>query len=1158
MTTPKRPGRLRAVLNGKGFDTLREFLSQRGRFLKISGLPLGATAFLFSRLSLPSKVVFVSPDPKTASKLKAGLRFFGPHTVKLFPSPETPPFASIYPDPEVGAQRVATLFALLEPNPLLVVTSVPALMQRTLPPQVLKEHYEYLLRGEEIPREKLIKRLIMLGYEKTGLVQHPGEFALRGGVLDIFSPYFENPLRVDFFGDQIESLKLFDPQNQRSIKDIEEAVILPARELILPQDKNHLLEEILDRAERYKTPPDKREAYLRAVETGYIMEPEPLWLPLLYQKTASLLDYISPEDLVVLVEPEDLADQIQLYSQKIETGWRRAQESKRILVEPQESFLTRQEISKRLKDHPFALEVRSLPVQGDIVFEVKDHDFHIKDLAHEPKKALEKGLAYLREMLEKGEHVVIATAQERSAEYLKATLSRKLSSVEDIPVCLAPYHKQIPPEPLEICIGLLPQGFFWPSLGLVVIPEHELFGTKRPLLTRKRTSRDTFIQFEDLKPGDYVVHREHGIGRYQGLVSLNVGGLPGEFLLLEYHGGDKLYLPVDRLSVLHKYIGLEGKPPRLDRLGGKNFEARKQKVKKAIQEVAQEILTLYAARKVQKGHAFSPPSTLLRQVEASFPYEETPEQALAIEETLTDMQKAYPMDRLICGDVGYGKTEVAIRAAALAVENGKQVAVLVPTTVLAEQHYQTFSQRLAPLGIKVGVLSRLKTNAVQKESLKKLARGEIDIIIGTHRLLSPDVHFKDLGLLIIDEEHRFGVRHKERLKQLRKNVDVLALSATPIPRTLQLSLLGLRDLSVITSPPQDRQPVKTYLAKFSPEVIKEAVERELARGGQIFFVHNRIQGIYALADWLRRLVPKARIEVAHGRTPPSLLEKIMARFVRHEIDVLVSTTIIESGLDIPSANTIIINRADRLGLAEIYQLRGRVGRSPIQAYAYLLVPSLTNLSEEAERRLKALMQFSELGSGFKLAMSDLQIRGAGNLLGTVQSGHIAAVGYDLYLEILQRTIEELQGKEITEEIEPEVNLKVAAFFPDSYVPDVEQRLHLYRKLALAQDLNALEAFRLELLDRFGQLPPEAINLIDLSLIKIYLRALGIQKLDRRGQEVIFSFPPSQGLKKALPKKLARRYKHLRCTKEGKIYVRFHQDLQLSEIIALLEEWLKSD
>ncbi len=1136
---------------------LGDFLCEGKGALALGGLPPAALAFLLSR-SRGRRLLLVAPTEEEASSLVAALTFFGAGKVAHLPAPENLPFAGVYPETETSGQRVAALYRLLEERDLCLVASMPALLRRTIPPDLLKVSYEYLLAGEEISREGFIKRLLDLGYEKTGLVQQLGEFCVRGGVIDVYAPGYEAPLRLDFFGDELESIRLFDPDTQRSRESLEEAVVLPVREVLFA-DPEGLEARLSERLERTPLPADKRGAYFQTLETGRLLDPEEFWLPLVYEKPATIFDYLRADDLLVFVEPDELTEACARFEEKLLLSWERAREGKRVLVEPFESFLSKEEALSLLKREP-RLEVFSLPLaeEGVLNFEMRDHRLHLESVRAAPRQAISRGLAYLREHLEAGERVVVVSRDERPAERLKALFHRELS-LDEIPIRKAPFEP--PSEELEIYVGSLFRGFSAPEFGLMIISEEELFGLRRPLVTsrRKERRRETFLRFEDLKPGDYVVHREHGIGRYLGLVSLELGGLPGEFLLIEYKGGDKLYLPVDRLNLLHRYVGVEGKEPSLDRLGGKSFAARKQKVKKAVEEVAQELLSLYAARKVQKGFSFEP-GPLLRQVEATFPYEETPDQAAAIEETLADMQKSRPMDRLVCGDVGYGKTEVAVRAAALAVENGKQVAVLVPTTVLAEQHYRTFSERLTPLGIRVAALSRLKTSAEQKKILKALSAGEIDVIIGTHRLLSADVTFKDLGLLIIDEEHRFGVRHKERLKQLKKNVDVLALSATPIPRTLQLSLLGIRDLSVIDTPPQARLPVKTYLARFEPEIIKQAIERELARGGQVFFVHNRIKGIYALADWLKRLVPKARIEVAHGRTPPQLLEEIMVRFVRREIDVLVCTTIIESGLDIPSANTIIINRADRLGLAEIYQLRGRVGRSDVQAYAYLLVPSLSSLSEEAEKRLKALLQFSELGSGFKLAMSDLQIRGAGNLLGTFQSGHVAAVGYDLYLEILKHTIDEMRGQKLEETFEPEVNLKIPTYIPEAYVPDTEQRLHLYRELAMARDLEEIEAFAEELEDRFGPPPPETQNLLALARLKVHLRRLGVRKLDRRGKEAVFVFDPAVEPPVKAARKVAQRNGYVvRFTKDQKLHLSVSGDELLPELLSFLsalEESLK--
>ncbi|WP_457755882.1 transcription-repair coupling factor [Thermodesulfatator indicus] len=1138
------------------FENIKEFLTGGKGRLKVSGLTEEALACLL-RLAEAQKGIILLPEESQCLRVKEALNFFGFTNVFHYPAEDVLPFGGVYHSPVISAARIAALYQFRTRKKALIILSAKALLRKTLPPGALNKFYEYVVLGEELPREKFLENLINLGYEKTGLVQRVGEFSIRGGVIDIFPAGETFPVRIDFFGDEVESVKRFDPETQRSFEEIEELVILPAREIILSFDPSGLEERLFKRLSDYGLPPDKESSYLRTLETGLVLEPEEFWLPLVYEKPASFFDYLEPKDTLIIFEPEKVIDEIARFEERLVLSWRKAKEGKRVLVEPQESFLTQKEALSLLDNHAKILEISKLPVlEEGLSFEIKDHQAHLESIKAFPKEAIERGLKYLQEIASK-ERTVITSPHEKSAEKIKSLVERELGFME-IPLKKEAFNAFAAPFEMAIYVGTISRGFIWPELSLAIIPEHELFGVRKPLTTQKaRSLKETFLRFEDLKPGDFVVHREHGIGRYHGLVSLEIGGLPGEFLLIEYKDGDKLYLPVDKLNLLHKYVGLEGKEPSLDRLGGKSFEARKKKVQKAIEEVAQELLSLYAARKVGQGFSFEP-GPLLRQVEASFPYEETPEQAVAIEETLKDMQKPTPMDRLVCGDVGYGKTEIAIRAAALAVENKKQVAILVPTTVLAEQHFRTFYERLSPLGIKVAVLSRFKSPKEQKEILKKLAQGEIDIVVGTHRLLSNDVSFKDLGLLIIDEEHRFGVKHKEKIKQLRKNVDVLALSATPIPRTLQLSLLGIRDLSVITTPPEKRLPIKTYLARFDEQVIKEAIERELNRKGQVFFVHNRIKGIYALADWLRRLVPQARIEVAHGQMPSQKLEEIMVRFVRREIDVLVCTTIIESGIDIPSANTIIINRADRMGLAEIYQLRGRVGRSNVQAYAYLLVPSLSGLSEDAERRLKALMQFTELGAGFKLAMSDLQIRGAGNLLGTFQSGHVAAVGYDLYLEILKHTIDEMRGKPLEEEVESDVNLKVPAYFPASYIPDVEQRLHLYRRLALARTREAIEELALEIEDRFGILPKEVENLIKLSLLKAILRSFKVRKLDRRGKEVIFYFDPSAQIDEKLWRKFARkRGLGLRITKDNKLILSLATSEVLEELLSFLEEVKKA-
>lgn len=1098
--------------------------------LRLGGLRPVSLALFLSRLNLPETLLLLFPEEKEARAFVQAFRVFSPLEIKLFPAPEHPPFVEVLPSPEEEASRMEVLADLLLGRPGLVATSVEAVLRRLPPREILREVYEYLLPGEDFPRESLLEKLVRLGYERSGVVQRVGELAVRGGVIDLWPPGYEGPLRLDFFGDTLEEIRVFHPRTQRTLQTLEEAYIFPVREVFLGGDAESVYEKLRLRAESRRRPSELVFRLREEVARRQFLEPGEFWLPLLFPSLESLRDFLPAGVPVVLFEPERLRERVSFCWERILAAARRME--RKLLVEPGEVFLTPEEMERMFRDS-VRMEVRELPVADSLDPGLRPASILISpDL---PSRGLERGLALLRRVLEQGEHLVLVLSAPTSAERLAELLVQEGILEEAPPVHEAPLRDFRWTVPVEVAVGDLSEGLFWPEMALVILSESELFG-KSPRTERPRRLRAA-LQLEELRPGDYVVHREHGIGLYRGLVKLEIGGVPGEFLLVEYAQGDKLYLPVDRLGEIHRYVGVDDRPPRLDRLGGKAFARRKEKVKKAIQEIAQELVALYAARRVARGHAFSPPDLVYREFEATFPYQETPDQEAAIAEVLSDMQSPRPMDRLLAGDVGYGKTEVALRATMLAVRDGKQVAVLVPTTVLAEQHYRTFSERLGPFGVRVGILSRLRPQAEQRETLRSLASGEIQVIIGTQRLLSPDVRFRDLGLLIIDEEHRFGVRHKERLKELKKTVDVLALSATPIPRTLQMSLLGIRDLSVIETPPPGRLPVKTVLARMEAEVVREAIERELSRGGQVFFVYPRVRGLSALASWVRRLVPEARVAVAHGQMPPRELEEVMARFVRREIDVLVCTTIIESGLDIPTANTIIVCRADRFGLSEIYQLRGRVGRGNVQAYAYLLVPSLTGLTEEARKRLKALMQFTELGSGFRLALSDLKIRGAGNLLGTAQTGHIAAVGYDLYLEILEKAVRELKGERIEEVPEPEVNLRIPAYFPETYVPDVEQRLHLYRELSLVRTEEELSRFEEALEDRFGDPPPEARHLLDLTRLKILLRHLRVLKLEARGEELIFHLGGPEEFYLRGIRALSEGFRWVRYTRKGQLRVR---------------------
>ena len=1106
---------------------LGESIRKPGGVLALTGLMGTSRAWLIARLlkSVNQPVLWITSHQKEAEQVVSDLSFFTDLPVLLYPCHDSLPFVPLLPSTETNSQRISTLYRLAtEKGPAVAVAPVQALAELTIPPQILLGHVEYLQTGEEVDREKLLKWLIDSGYEHCATVRSRGEFSTRGGLLDIFPPLTTLPVRVDFFGDFVEEMRLFDPLTQRSTEDLDELVILPANELVFSQSiLESAQEKLVERATRYNLPARRINEILQQLEARRLVEGHEALLPLFYTKPASVLDYIPQQTPILIDRPEEVEKALEDHWKGAEQAYKSALNEHRVFSSLKSLLSDPVQLSRQMGNHTCWLfqDINlygspsnsssakfkglsfNLPALDIQELEIKSSK---TDLTLIPEKAkrgtdlLGPVIDRLKDWIEAGDRVVLVVPGRRHGERMVELFGYHGLIGDDVtpPVIQAPLNND-PEEPgLVICTGQLSSGFALPGEAYLVITEEELLGARarrnRRVEREKTTAGD--LTFEDLRPGQPVVHRDHGIGLYKGLARLEAGGIPGEFLLLEYRGGDKLYLPVDRMGLVQKYIGIEGRALRLDRLGSSSWQLTKRKVRKNIYKIAHELVDLYAKRKVSKGFDFSPPDAMFRQFEASFSYEETRDQAASIEEVLSDMQEPRPMDRLLCGDVGYGKTEVAMRAVFKAVEDGKQVAVLVPTTILAEQHERTFIHRFQKYPVIIEALSRLKTRQKQREILAGISEGRIDIIIGTHRLLQPDVKFKDLGLLIVDEEHRFGVQHKERLKRFRQTVDCLTLTATPIPRTLQLSLLGIRDLSVINTPPRNRMPVKTFVAEFDDLLIKEAIEREMSRGGQIFFVHNRIKGLYRLAEHIRRLVPEARTEVIHGQMNPCELEEIMIRFVRGEIDCLMCTTIIESGIDIPSANTTIINRADMLGLADLYQLRGRVGRAGEQAYAYLLVPRISGMGKESIKRLKAIMELSVSGGGFRLAMQDLQIRGAGNILGVSQSGNIADVGYELYLELLQNAVDELKGLPQRDEIDPEVNLGVPAFIPEEYVPDVEQRLLLYRRMARLKDKEEDADFSLELRDRFGPIPGEVASLLEVMEIKRILRLLNVIRLDR--------------------------------------------------------------
>ena len=1100
------------------FGPLLHFLENREGLFRIHGLKGSSPAYLLSRIFGRSRgpLVILTADEEKAIRFQQELLFFlGPdQQVFLYPGWEVKPFERISPQAEAVGQRWKVRSLLLsDPGRLMVVAPLRAVLQRVPPRAVHAEESLSLSPDQEFGREDLIRRLQGMGYTRSSLVTEVGEFAVRGYLLDLFPASTPGPVRIEFTGDTVDSVRLFDPESQRSSEALEEARILPVKEVLLFPERFQDAAKKLSIRIAAEPAPKKDPAHqpLEKIQQGIPFPGVEFYLPDFYPSLETFFDFLSPQATLYLEDPAELDGELARLWEEAEEAWQNALSHDELWPSPGELFLKPEEFQEWSRFYPrVSFQTLEVGEEGDrLRLETESNErLRAELLSSKSEDGILRLLAQrIRSGRDKGTATILACFNLRSAQRLAEMLEKHDLAVQ---ILEKSFFNWTPADSqnwdVTLLLGNLSRGFVFPRAGLALIAESELFGEKR---LRKRpgvsVKDHALAAFSDLQVDDYVVHTEHGIGVYRGLWKLKLGNEEHDFLLLEYQDGDKLYLPVYRLNLLQKYVGGGDGGPRLDKLGGTSWENAKRKVKKSLRELAEELIQLYATRSVVKGHAFSTSDQFLKEFEASFEYEETPDQMQAIEDVQKDLTQDKPMDRLVCGDVGFGKTEVALRAAFRVMMEGKQVAVLVPTTVLAQQHYQTFSRRFSSYPFRVEMLSRFRSRLEQRQILEDLAKGKVDLIVGTHRLLQKDLVFKDLGLLVVDEEHRFGVSHKEKIKHLRSNVDVLTMTATPIPRTLQMSLGGIRDLSVIETPPAERQAIRTYVTEFDEEVIRDAIRRELRRGGQVFFVHNRVQSIQAMETFLRRLVPEARIGVAHGQMVEKDLERVMLAFVKKDVEVLLTTTIIESGLDFPSANTIIINRADKLGLAQMYQLRGRVGRSKEKAYAYLLVPAFSQMGTDARKRLEALQEVSELGSGLKLAMHDLEIRGAGTLLGDAQSGHIAAVGFDMYLQILEQAVRELKGEEVKEEIDPEIDLPIPAFFPQDYIEDINQRLVFYRRLASARSEVEVHEIGEELRDRFGSLPPAAGNLFQVMNLKLLLKQAGVRRISAEKEKVVLTF-----------------------------------------------------
>jgi transcription-repair coupling factor (superfamily II helicase) len=1080
-----------------------------------TGLSGSEKAYLLYRLYRAFKrpILAVCAEAKEAEALEEDLRFFSGEKnlpVISFPSYDILPFKRLSYHPETSSRRVGALYHMMTaPEAPIIITTVSGLLQKVIPKEALSRCCEYILPGEDMERDDLIGKLIEGGYQETALVEEPGDFAVRGALIDVFPPLCRDPIRMEFFGDTVESIRAFSAQDQISYAFLSELTILPARETVLEtMEIERIADRIRAQGHSLEMPGLRMEEAVQRVMNQEQFPGIGGLLPLIFPRPGTLFGYVPEDTLPVVIDFVAIETRALAMEDMASKNYLAAAGEGHLCVEPESLYLPWADAQAILNDKAFlALKLVSVSEGGcrQCHFSVKNNDAVAQQLRARPDpEALLKPLAdWINGVQRNGMAVYLVCRTSKQAKRLDAFLRPYGIGLRKRDAFVSRKDaRQVP----SICIGELSSGFIWAQEGLAVITDEEIFGSKQHLPKIKRREPKTErLAFEALKSGDFVVHVEHGVGQYEGLVKLEVGEQTNDFLLLQYRDGDKLYVPVDRMNGVQKYMGVDGITPSLDKMGGKSWGRVKERVKKSIRKMAGELLKLYAWRKVQKGWAFSPSDQHFREFEAAFEYTETPDQNRAVQDVLADMEAAVPMDRLICGDVGYGKTEIAVRAAFRSVWDNKQVAVLVPTTVLAEQHFKTFKKRFEPYPINIARLSRFRSASEQRSVVKKLKEGQVDIVIGTHRLLQKDVGFKDLGLVILDEEQRFGVAHKEKLKKLRRTVDVLALTATPIPRTLHMSLMGIRDLSVISTPPEYRYPIKTYISVLDDTVMAEAIQRELQRGGQVFFVHNNIRTIGSMARRIQGLVPGARIGVAHGRLDDEALEKAMLAFFNRDIDLLVCTTIIESGLDLPSANTILINRADKFGLSQIYQLRGRVGRGDEQAYAYLFIPHESALTRDAQKRLKVLMEHSDLGSGFQIAMSDLQIRGGGTILGPTQSGQIASVGHEMYLQLMERTVKELKGEPVESEMEPEITANLSAYIPEGYVSHIDQRMTIYRRLSRIEDKTALHDMRKELIDRFGPLPEEVEALLEKIMLKMLCKKLGIERMELGDHDMAFTF-----------------------------------------------------
>src|SRR5579863_6710602 len=1108
------------------FDRVRRHLSLGVGRRRVSGLTNTARSLYLPLLARAAKhpVIVVVADNKAAEALepmlRAGCELTGamdPARVVRLPAHDVLPFENLSPHPDVQEQRAAALYKLATGAVSILIAPVESAALRLFHRDYYASLAVTIRRGEELDVEVLTGHLASVGYTQMDLVEMPGQFTRRGGILDVYSPEADRPIRIEFFGDEIETIRKFDPETQRSQSGLDETQLLPLTETPVTE---HLLAAVHARLSKQRVQlaedasADEEEMAIEAEAAGGVSV-FPGWE---FFSSVAGADHhllsLFPRSVLFVDEPAMVRNQIDRWWSKVEQRHERSGIGS--LIRPEDIYL-RPEVLEGLLESHHGLDIDQL---GAIDVLEDDNTLGEIEVNSRPTLRFHGSIPalvdQLKNLMAAEQRIVLAVPTQGDVERT-GTMLREYQVPYRLGSRVVTHGAEL--EEASYLAGdmrvpvivrtQIASGVSFPNANLIVFGANDLSDdadiTARPEPKKSKTA--AFLSdFRDLAIGDYVVHVEHGIAQYQGLKEIVQDGLAVEFMILEFAEQAKLYVPLTRLDLIQKYRSTDtGPAPVLNRLGSQQWVKTKARVKKAMHDMAAELLKLYAQRHPAQGTSFAPDNDFQREFEDSFDYRETDDQLTAIAAVKQDMEATTPMDRLLCGDVGYGKTEVAMRAAFKAVQDGKQVAVLTPTTVLAFQHFETFKKRFSQFPITVEMISRFRTPKEQKVIVEKVETGKVDILIGTHRVLSKDIKFQDLGLLVVDEEQRFGVRHKERLKQMRKEIDVLAMSATPIPRTLHMSLVGLRDMSIIETPPKDRMAIQTVVAKFDEKLIRSALELELERGGQVYFVHNRVESIYEIASRIQELVPAARVAIGHGQMSETELERVMLAFMNHEYDVLVATTIIENGLDIPLANTMLINRADRHGLSELYQLRGRVGRSNRRAYAYLLIPPDRELTDIARRRLAALKEFSDLGAGFKIAALDLELRGAGNMLGGEQSGHIEAVGFELYTTMLEQAVRELKGEGSEEKPTTQLNLGIALRIDENYVAEENQRLRLYKKIAGAQSEKAIADLRAEMEDRYGPLPDAAVYLLEAASLRLECERIGIAQIDRKRGELHIRF-----------------------------------------------------